>query len=519
MKSSLTLAIAMTSGYIALSYEILWYRIFAFTSRGLPTIFGLLLAFYLFGVAFGAYGSEKYCDTSSESRGRALRVIAIFVACASAVSFLVVPLTARLAISTLHFLEFQAWELAFVAVAVGAGMMGAVLPLVAHFGIDADDSAGLKLGYVYLANIIGSTLGSLLTGFVLTEIAGTQAISLGLALAGFAMSLVLLVWSGARGPELAKTGGAIAVAALVVVAGSGTAYDRIYERLLLKKDFTAQDRFKEIIENRHGVIAVDDQLELFGGGAYDGAFNISLVDDKNRIERAFAVAAMRPNAKNMLMIGLASGSWAQVLAGLPGLEHLTIVEIDPGYLELIPRYPDVASILTNPKVTIVIDDGRRWLLRHPDDKFDVIVMNTTWHWRAHVANLLSQDFLRIAHSHLVPGGLHYFNTTSSDSVQRTAALEFPYAFRFENFVAVSDAPISFDRDTWRHVLATATIDGRPALDLAQPRDREVLDGFVSVIDAAREQWASIEWRDDMLKRTEGARIVTDDNMACEWEPP
>ncbi|MGH7283078.1 MAG: fused MFS/spermidine synthase [Polyangiaceae bacterium] len=518
MRKFIMLAIAMASGFIALSYEILWYRAFSFVGQAKAAVFGLVLAFYLLGVAIGADMSRKYCvDTTAEGRPKRLRIIAAFIALASIVSFLVIPILARA--STLHFRLYHTpvWELPLVVLAIGAAMMGAVFPLVAHFGIEADSRAGLYLSYMYLANIIGSTLGSFLTGFVFMEIATTRTISFALATGGFSMAILLLLASELRtgATALAMLGAALCVA----LAGPGSAmpFRQIYERMLLKKDFTPDRHFREVRESRHGVIVVDEDDKVFGNGAYDGAFNVSLVDNKNRIERAYAVRVMRPHAKRMLMIGLASGSWAQVLASTPGLEHFTIVEIDPGYLDLIRKYPDVASILTNPKVDIVIDDGRRWLLRHPDEKFDVIVMNTTWHWRAHVANLLSRDFMRIARAHLLPGGLHYFNTTSSVSVLHTAAVEFPYAFRFENFVAVSDAPITFGRDAYRGVLATAEVEGKLALDLSNEEDQKVLDGFVSIVDASPLAWASTESRDGLLKDTQGARIVTDDNMACEWE--
>lgn len=522
MKSTITIAVAMTSGFIALSYEILWYRVFAFVSRGLPTVFGLLLAFYLLGVAVGAHVSRKFTvDSSPESNDARLRVIGIFVGVASLASFFVIPLTSRLSAHQIHFPPGQthpAWWLAFGAVAVAAGLMGAVLPLVAHFGIEADDRAGLKLGYVYLANIIGSTLGSLLTGFVLMEFASTRTISFGLATAGFSMSVLLLLASNPSGGKLAFG----FISALACVAASGLAskplFDQLYERLLFKEKFTRDTHLAEVLENRHGVITVDKDDLIYGGGAYDGAFNVSLLDDRNRIERALAVAVLHPQPKQMLMIGLSSGSWAQELVNLPGLEHLTIVEIDPGYLQLIPKYPAVASLMTNPKVTIVVDDGRRWLLRHPDRKFDAIVMNTTWHWRAHVTNLLSREFMQMARAHLVPGGLHYFNTTSSANVQRTACLVFPYCMRFENFMAVSDAPITFDRDAYREVLRNAQVDGKLQLDLSREWDQKVLVGLVSVVDASPTQWASMESRDAILARTQGIREVTDDNMACEWEP-
>src|SRR5436305_2648865 len=96
--------------------------------------------------------------------------------------------------------------------------------------------------------------------------------------------------------------------------------------------------------------------------------------------------------REVLMIGLSTGAWAQVIANHPQVEKLTIVEINPGYLRLIQKYPAVRNLLTNPKVNIVIDDGRRWLVRNQQTKFDVVVSNTTFHWRAHISELLSKEF-------------------------------------------------------------------------------------------------------------------------------
>ena len=63
------------------------------------------------------------------------------------------------------------------------------------------------------------------------------------------------------------------------------------------------------------------------------------------------------------------------------------------------------------------------------------------------------------------------------------------------------------------------VDGKPQFDLSREWDRNVLDGLASaIVDASPTQWASMESRDAILARTQGIREVTDDNMACEWEP-
>jgi spermidine synthase len=84
--------------------------------------------------------------------------------------------------------------------------------------------------------------------------------------------------------------------------------------------------------------------------------------DVNMIVRPYGLSAFQSAPHRVLMIGLGSGSWAQVVANHPQVEELTVVEINPGYLHLIPEQPTVASLLRNPKVRIVIDDGRRWLM-------------------------------------------------------------------------------------------------------------------------------------------------------------
>ena len=511
---AVTLALAAGVGLVALSYEILWYRAVAFTAAGRPTAFGMLLAFYLLGVALGSLGVRRFCR--GEADDGALRWLAAFVFLAGVAGFFVVPAMARLASIS--------WPLALGLVTLAAGLLGAVLPLVAHYGIPADDRAGARLSYVYLANIVGSATGSFVTGFVLMDVLSTRGISTLLALAGFVMVALLVVASRPRPPALAASLGALLASGVVLAYGSGPLFDRLYERLYFKTK-PAEFAFAEIVENRHGIIAVNPNKQIYGGGAYDGAFNVSLVDDKNAIERAFAISAMHPAPRRVLMIGLSSGSWAQVVAHLPRVEHLTVVEINDGYPAIIARHPETASLLTNPNVTIAIDDGRRWLLRHPEEKFDFIVMNTTFHWRAHITNLLSTEFLELARAHLLPGGVHYFNTTSSFEAQRTAAIAFPYALRVENFVAVSDAPLVFDRARWDEALHHTVIDGLPAFDFGVKEQAAAYEKIMHLADTLPDadgktyEFFALEPRDKLLERTTGARLVTDDDMAAEWEDP
>ncbi len=218
-------------------------------------------------------------------------------------------------------------------------------------------------------------------------------------------------------------------------------------------------------------------------------------------------------------MGLSSGSWAQVVANNPEVERVTIVEINPGYLSLIRQYPAVASLLRNPKVEIFIDDGRRWLVRNPQRRFDFILMNTSYHWRAHASNLLSVEFLRLVRSHLNPGGIDYYNTTWSGEAQLTGATVFPHSLRLANFLAVSDQPFSLDRQLWLTSLRRYHIDGKPIFDLGSKSDLARIAEIVSLPDISHEQTRGIstEPGSDIRERLAGTRVITDDNMGTEWK--
>jgi hypothetical protein len=159
------------------------------------------------------------------------------------------------------------------------------------------------------------------------------------------------------------------------------------------------------------------------------------------------------------------------------------------------------------------------MLANRGRKFDMIVMDTIYHWRAHATNLLSVEFLELARSLLKPGGIVYYNTTFSDEAQRTGAVQFPYAFRFGLFMAVSDSPILIDRERWRTVLTDYRLEGTPIFDLSRADDRDLLNGILRLADTlpgATYSSKGMETRENVLRRTQGKSIITDDNMATEW---
>jgi predicted membrane-bound spermidine synthase len=401
-----------------------------------------------------------------------------------------------------------------------AALLGSVLPLLCGLSISADDLAGRRVSFVYGANILGSVLGSLLIGFVLLHFLGLREIALmlgGVSVLGSILPFVLAQRASGRLPRFIFALGTVCAAAVVFAS---TCYGLLYERIIFRHREESQTPFAHLVENRNGVIAVLPSGAVFGGGVYDGGFYIDPDHDSNLIIRALALSAIQPHPRRVLVIGLASGSWAQVLVNHPETTNMDIVEINPGYLSLIPQYPVVKSLLTNPKVRVYVDDGRRWLTAHPNEKYDLIVANSTYHWRAHSSTLLSVEFYKLVKPHLADGGVYYFNTTESDETMATALSVFPYGLRIVNFLAVSESPIHFDTNLWLSTLDKYEIDGRHLFDRGNPASQRVLAKY-----AALERtfefapvFGGLETGDSLRRRIGRTRLITDDNMGLEWKP-
>lgn len=513
---SLALCCAAFSGFAALSYEIIWYRMLVFGLGDKAGAFASLLGAYLFGLALGSRRAERYSQ-SHDSKNAVRRLSAILLASAM-FAFSVAPLSALTLKFTSSDNAGSRWPgcIILLLVCAGASFFGATFPLLAHVSVNPAARAGASLSYLYAANILGSTLGALGVGYILMDYLSAYQISMLLLLGG---ALLAASVSGvfAQRPLGWKIGFALpALAVLFIIAATQPLSSTMYDRLFFKNKFPAS-HFQEVIENRSGAIGVTPDGTVFGGGVYDGRFNVDLLHDVNIIIRPYALSALHPAPHRVLMIGLGSGSWAQVVANHPQVESLTVIEINPGYLKLIPMHQAVATLLHNPKVHVVIDDGRRWLLRNPQARFDAILMNTSFYWRNHSSNLLSVEFLQIARRNLEPGGVLFYNATGSEDVIATALTVYPYGLRLLNSVAVSDSPLTFDRSRWRTVLLSYVIDGKHVIDTSDPKQLQKLDEIVDIPeDSTGRNLNSVENNNQLRSRLLKRWIITDDNMGLEW---
>jgi spermidine synthase len=478
-------------GFISLSQEILWVRLVSFAHHSIPQTFSLVLGLFLLGIAIGAVLGRRICERDGD----------LVIACAW---LLLVSALLDSAVPSLwsffsgSWAEFAVMELLIVGTAL---LKSSLFPIVHHLGsLGSRQGLGLSVSLVYFANIVGSTLGPLFTGFFLLDHVGLEQAYILIGAGDLLLAAGCFSTTGKR-----TVAGLTAVAAPVVVLCLWHS-DTLVPAMIGK-------RAKFIIENRHGIIHVLDGGNqgdvVYGGNVYDGRVNTSLKINSNGVQRVYILAALQPTPKRILVIGLSTGAWTRILSAFQGVEQIDVVEINPGYVELIRKYPEVSGILADPRIHIMFDDGRRWLKRNPTATYDLIVMNTTLHWRNYTSNLLAIEFMRQLRGHMNPGAILALNGTGSMDAFRTTAEAFPYATMFSNFILAGDHDIRLGLQGGFDRIAAMKWGDMPVFDLNDKRDVSAIRG---VLGENFLSFATIQGRGDRTYE-----IITEQNMLTEYK--
>ncbi|MDD3371999.1 MAG: fused MFS/spermidine synthase, partial [Alphaproteobacteria bacterium] len=248
-----------------------------------------------------------------------------------------------------------------------------------------------------------------------------------------------------------------------------------------------------------------------------GTFDTPSLRNPDWAKLPYELSLLSPAPREVLQIGLGSGSWVRAIANNPDIDRLTVVESDPGFLDIAALRDDIAYLSDNPSVSIVTDNARRWLELNPDKTFDVIVLNTASLRNAYASNFLSREFFDLVKWHLNPNGLFIFDTENSERAMLTGCSAFVYGLRFQNRIVVSMSPIMPNANRWKKSLSTEHIDDMPILNLKKKEDRAFFKKLDNVENADDPVFGSlIEDCSKILRRTRSLEPFSDDNMGDEW---
>jgi spermidine synthase len=114
---------------------------------------------------------------------------------------------------------------------------------------------------------------------------------------------------------------------------------------------------------------------------------------------------LHPNPKSVLGIGFGAGVSAGTFTRYPGIEKITICEIEPVIPPTTTKYFAAQNyeVALNPKTTVVFDDARHFMLT-TKQTFDIIASDPLDVFAKGTAALYSKEYFQAVKAHLNPGG-------------------------------------------------------------------------------------------------------------------
>lgn len=400
------------SGACALGAQVVWTRIIGYLFGTTVYAFAIILAVFLIGLAIGI-GLGSLAQRNVNPRV-ALGWAQILVA--AGIAWTAYMITDSLPFWPIDVMRYQSpwhtFQLDFVramwAILPPTLLWGASFPLAcaAVASGDGEQTSGRIVGAVYAANTLGAIGGALAVSLFLVPWIGTQQTQR-LLLAISALSALFVLWPLLRAPKHAVTiGAALAAAGWLAwnvhpVPGKLIAYGRQLPR------FAQASEIIYTVEGRNSSVAIgrwpDGSIEIDVNGHIEAT--TLTFDMKLQRMVGHLPGLLHPNPKSVLGIGFGAGVSAGTFTRYPGIERITICEIEPVIPPTSTRFfaEQNYEVYRNPKTHVVFDDARHYLMT-TTQKFDIIASDPLDVFAKGTAALYTKEYFESVARHLNPGG-------------------------------------------------------------------------------------------------------------------
>lgn len=456
------------TGFLAIGYQIVWFRVLAVLLKQSTYVFPTVLGVYLLGIALGSYFVNLRMNSyhRKDNHKQVFFRINFGVALLSLLTIAALywgmkiggpvkwmatttfdqhlhppyhPLyaikgdtPAELWKSRYLFGDVFLWP--FLLVFPMTLLMGASFPLATAIAIGKSREEGWRTGAVYFANIVGNVLGALLTGFVLSPLLGSEIILLLFTIAGGFWLLGTKRISAAS--PVIKWGSVAAFAIISVLAMPGKGE--------LMKTMHASGTYDEVIvtENVDGVVVTshsDKPGRQYASIFINGSAHARFPAAAYRTEVLEAITRA-DSVKDVLVIGFGGGDLTNTVMMTEGVESVTVVEISHALIDNLEQISFYEPIFGDPRMTLIKEDGRRFL--HTTDKrFDLVLMDPLRATTGYSNNIYSEEFFELVRSRLKPKGALMTWMNEYTVIPKTLSVVFDYMHCFYYFCVSAQEPM------------------------------------------------------------------------------
>jgi spermidine synthase len=460
------------SGFFALAFEIVWFRLIDVAVRSTAFTFGSVLAMYLLGLGLGClFGGSWALKVRSPLRAFLLCQTILLVYAGGAAWLMV-----SLPIDWPVYSELVRYWSSADVFGLGMdwnwpriGLLYVILPAVLYgpptvlmglsFAVlhravhDDPATTGRRVGFLQAANIIGNVAGSLLVGVVLLEWFGTPG-TIRLLL-GLGTIFPILGWRWlATNDRLLPVGGMSLILMTALFPSANDFWARLHG---------VEPGEGMYGEDASGLMSLTPSRDEGGivRVSMNGKWQSWLPFGGIHSELGAVAAVLHPDPQDVAIIGLGSGDTAWAASCREETRRIVVYEICAAEQVLLRQFasavPDLQKFLEDPRVTILAEDGRR-SLSITDERFDLIEADALRPTSAYAGNIYSVEFFRLCASRLKPGGL-MCQWGPTPGVYRTFCEAFPHVVEVPSRAILigSNEPIDLDAAHWQATLDRPTV--------------------------------------------------------------
>lgn len=412
------------AGFASMVYEVAWTRALSAMIGSSTYAFSIMLVTFLVGIAGGSALAVRW----RSSQGlRLLGLAQLGVAVGGFVFLLGYLIAPYILIALVRALSYSfpavltSQFLLCASLMIFATLcMGASLPVATQLYSNKVTLLGRSIGDVYSVNTIGAIAGSLVGGFILMPLLGTErAILAGLFLNSAVAAMLLSSPGGSKSRNMAKWAALalLAVATLSMRGGvfwSASALDRgilVYSRAFdMRPELTVEEHYQDsdvvyFKEGNNATISVrkgEDYVGLRTNGKVDAS---NKADMLTQLMIGYLPILYHPNPASTMIIGYGGGVTVGAAAAFDEVKEVDCIEIEPAVLGAAPQFAEFnKKSYENPKVHIRFDDARNFM-NVTRKQYDVIISEPSNPWIAGVASLFTSEFYERAAQVLKPDGV------------------------------------------------------------------------------------------------------------------
>ena len=391
------LAILFITGFISLSYEILWVRILSIFDLSTSEAFALIVSGFLLGFSLGSYFISRKIDVKKNPE-LFFSKICILTAISGAVVLYAFQRFESLNSALAGFLDINvltvSFAVAFIVSFIPATFMGILFPLGLKIYSNDVNEIGIKTGKIFFSNTLGCVTGSILTGFLLIPFVGMWNTTLFLV----NLSLLVAAYMVFKNGQYAKKHFATLLLVFLMTNSLVLSDSKAFYKQIKGYDVIY---YAEGLSGTVNAIEYKDYRGLFVDGQNVSGTDLVLQADSKMLAHLPLLISEEPEQAATVGYGTGATSYSMLTHGV----HVDALEIEEKIIEAGPLFKKVNfNSYENDDLNIILDDARSYL-DSVTDKYDVIVTDVTNLKYKRNPYLYTKEYFEIMKNALVEKGV------------------------------------------------------------------------------------------------------------------